>query len=341
MTDNPSNTGAPLQQVGAHPALSMKAVAAVVIVIAILAGAAYIFYSPSKSSQVVQSSVSSASSASAFQAELSSQPNKTLAGVMGVEAVKVASLSNLNVTYAGHALISLKGAGALGNVQFTIPFVVSYQKLGNNSRMYFNASGIPILGNMTGTEISLANGTSYSCTSISSFEIGAPSNTAGVRCILRSKTLTGSQSPALQSSVNLTQLGSTVRALNTQQPNSTSVVIAGQRQYNGQGCVFVLMNGRINQSNMTGDFSANMCLSNLYYIPLNLTISANVTTGTTIGYDIAASLNETSIGTPTTLASISSLPGPIENATSTGYPTPTGYPTSANVTSNYTNYPVS
>ncbi len=316
MADDKNNTSAFQQQpVQIQPrfqkrAFPLKAAAAAVAVVIILA-AAYVLLGS-------QSLPGSSGGSSALQAELSSPGNQTVAGVVGVTAGKLATLNELNVSYSGHALIGVK-ASSLGNIQFSVPFRLSFQKLGQNSRIYFNASGIPVLGNITTTEISLANGTSYSCTASSflSGMSGAPSsqNAGKVTCQKSATSASAPTSIGSQFNLNISQLSSSLNSSGLKAMNGTKVKIAGQAQYLGQGCVLVLISGKVNQPNTTGDYNVSTCLSAQYYVPLNLTASASVSTASNGGYDVTVAVNETSIGGQVTLAGISALPGPVVNST--------------------------
>ncbi len=272
---------------------------------------------------------------------LSAPANQTPQRVFAIVAQKVQSSSELNVSYAGRARISISGSSGI-NLSGNIPMELNFQKLGNNTRFSFNATGIPLFGNVTGVSINLANGTTYSCSesshgspfsSSSGYGASAP---AGISCE-RSSTVDTAVSEQLNSFTQFDNLYQNKGA------NGTRFRVIGQSSYKNQGCVLLALNGSVNQSGVTGSYSLGMCLSDQYNVPLELSFveRANQPQGTQ-GLYLNFTLNETSIGNPVALPGLSSLPGPIVNSTSpysnysgTGISTITTIPYTGSSTSSY------
>lgn len=252
--------------------------------------------------------------------ELASPSNQTPAAIAIIVAKGVGSANQLNVSYSGEAVVSTKGS-ELGGLSLQIPFKFSYQKYGSNSRFYINASGIPILGNITETAVSLSNGTEYSCSgagSVLSSLFGGSSSGAesaqGTHC----ERYTGQMSSSIDSYTN------SLSELN----NNTKVKVVGTEQYNGQSCSLVLMNGSLHQNGESVNYNASMCISDNYYVPLNFTAFASSSSNSS-SFSVTVKINEVYIGQPVTLAGISALPGPVVNSTTSqsNYGYPTTYPT--------------
>ena len=255
----------------------------------------------------------------ALQAELASSSNRTVGGVVTVATQKLLSSNQFNVSYSGRIDLRLSGVALIGNLDTQFPIRLTYQKYGNDSRIYFNATGIPIIGNLTEVEVYLANGTAYSC-SKSSFALGLiGSSNSSARGITCQPSYSGA---TLDSGIN-----TFISDLNRNKTaNSTTVTVLGPATHNGMGCVRVKMAGNLRNGNVTGNYTVGMCLSDQYNIPLNLTFQANVSELKS-GYNVTAVLNETAIGKPVTQAEITTLPG---NVTTGLIPVTTAY------TNNYT-----
>ena len=226
---------------------------------------------------------------------LSSPSNQTTAGVMTIVSQKLESSGQFNVNYSGNANILVKG-GQFGNLEFQIPLRLSYENYGGDSRLYLNATGIPFLGSISSYEISLANGTAYSCSTSSSGgqSANATSNaTYGYSC-------STSQSGGVGQYLLL------LKSLQIHPEGSTNVKVLGNGQYEGQGCVLTRMSGKGIEANYTLSYNATACLSDQYYVPLTLTAVAS-TTGSS-SYNVSISLEENTIGLAVTQAEVTALP---------------------------------
>ncbi len=232
-----------------------------------------------------------------------------------VTAQQINSVSVINVSYSGRAVINGTG-GSLGGIVITIPFTLTYQKYYNQSRLGMSAKGIPILGNFSTISIMINKTVGYSCTNSSISLMGSKN---GYTC---TKTTADSQSPT---SLNFSKYAVISKNL--------TMKYLGTRNAAGQQCAFV--NGTMNVTSLTSvpglsgtgsdsktvvNFAA--CLSLNYYIPLNITITAKGSTQGSVTLTAQASYLNTNVNSTALVA----LPGPISNSTfdvGGSYPTPT------------------
>lgn len=252
-----------------------------------------------------QATSESAQGSTQLLAYLSSPKNQTGAGIMEVIGSGINKTAQLNVSYSGGLNIKTHG-GRFGNVAFYIPLAISYEKYGSNSRLYFNASGIPIIGNLSGYEITLSNGTSYSCSAYSGGAFANLSSSSSGS----SGQMTCQASSSSAASQYISQAGQI-----SQSGSNVSVKVLGNAQYKGQACVLTRMSGSSTTANMSITYNVTMCLSDQYYVPLNITVLAS-TSGAS-SYGISLNLAETSIGRPVSAAGIAALPGPLSQFNST------------------------
>jgi hypothetical protein len=97
-------------------------------------------------------------------------------------------------------------------------------------------------------------------------------------------------------------------------PTEMNFTQAGQGTVNGQQCTIVKGNenytftSALNGQNVTEKAKTTMCLSNIYYVPLNFSYVID------LGYGpVYANYTETSIHTGATAAEVTTLPGPIHS----------------------------
>lgn len=262
-------------------------VAALLVVILILIGV-YLFY-PGGNSNSLLSQLSN---------------NKTAAGVIMIASQKLVTSNQFNVSYEGNANLELS------NLALKIPILLSYQKYYNNSRFYIDATGIPLLGNITSTFVNLANGTSYACSRQTTYSLPSNNGSSSQSKISCIPSQSGNSLADMVSEYSSKFNSNSIS-------NNTTVKILGQRQYKNQDCVLVELSGSDNKNNTVANYNATMCLSNQYNVPLNLTLSATESStsppsnGNT---SLLLSLNEVSIGNPVSQASVTALPGPIASA---------------------------
>ncbi len=239
---------------------------------------------------------------SSLYAMLSSKSNQTLPKLSQIMGKQISEESQLNVSYSGNVIFNASGSGSLlDNLEATIPFRLSFEKNGNNTRSYLYAAGVPLLGNITSYSIHLVNGTDFSCGSFLTSLLGKSSAAANITCLKSSKSTVGN----LTSGINSTAGGIF--------SNSTMLTVMGQREYNGNGCVMVGMHGSTSQNGTITKYNITMCISSQYYVPLNITGYLNEKQNQTVSFSF--SMSATSIGAPVTVQGIAALPGPIENNT--------------------------
>ncbi len=265
-----------------------------------------------------------------LDALLAPQSNRTFAKALGIIARGVNSTQELNVTYAGVATMAV-GSG-LGNVRFTMPLAVKYQKYQKDSRVSLDVSDVPLLSNFSLVYIRLANSTSYMCaTSPKEIPMGE-NNTIGLHATL-SFTCQKEAASSSNAPLNASQL-STLAAL----MNGVPVRVRSAVSHSGQSCVPVSLNGTINpqslskesnslgsiplassllSQNATYNYTISMCLSEQYYLPLNVTAQLNMSSSSQQGMSMLLSLNATSVSGSANDNAVTSLPGPVTTSQST------------------------
>ena len=304
--------------------MSTKVIGVGVIALIIIAIAVYfLFISPSGSTGLLSGS-------NPLLSILSSKNQPTVSMVAGTIIKKFNQTQQLSVSYTGLATIGLRST-ITGSITMAIPVVISFEKYANNTRVGINATGIPVLGNLSIISISLANGTAYNCQSGaslfgSSYGTGAGTTVQAKPGYTCTKTV---QKSIVSSALNL----SAQSQLNSTALNGTKVNFEGTKSYRGQQCYLVGVNGTINQSAQAAGssvqspfsagsgaykYSASACLSPSYYIPLNVTFSLSSSAQNASISSINFVMNETSLSGQTSLAQISALPGPVTNSSSAG-----------------------
>jgi hypothetical protein len=274
------------------------------VVIIVVIAAIFLFVSRGSSSPGTQNSTGVQSGANSQSSQLASQlsspSNQTLTSAITIVLHKIISTSQFNASYTGLVKLYIQGSSGI-SINSSMPVKFNFQKLGNNSRIEFSARGVPLFGNMTGVAINLVNGTAYSCSNTTfgtllSFQNEGIVQNTGMQCQRSSSVGT-----TFNQEINTFALFDTTQ--------NSQFKVMGQSSYMNQGCVLVVSNG----SSSTGNYALTMCLSDQYYVPLTLSFSETINESQKGSLNVA--LNETSIDAPVTLAGLSSLPGPIVNAT--------------------------
>ncbi len=203
----------------------------------------------------------------------SNQANRTPYGMLSADVTGVHSVDGLNVTYSGFMNVSIYDI-SLGSLQLHIPVRAGYASYHGSSRMYLNMA-VPQAGiNVEFMGADLSNGTSYSC---NRYSVMSGNQTSTFNC---TKSINKGQ--------EVVGLGGLVSNL-AGRVNGTASVI-GTREYNGENCTLVSMNGTLDSSAMTAnsffgqvvysffgtgrasyDYNVTACLSDRYYAPLNVT----------------------------------------------------------------------
>jgi hypothetical protein len=263
-----------------------------------------------------------------------------LTAVANVIAQKVNASTLLNISYTGTATVSTSGS-SLGNVQLSIPLKINYLKYYNDSRIYINATGIPLVGNTSIIVIVLANKTTYTCIAYSA-SLGSAfgqSSNSGYKCQAGHGNLTSS----LESS-GISGSSEASRFLNS---TNITTKFVGTEQYNGQACELLIVNG-VYTNSTTGTAKANVstCLSQQYYVPLNMTMQVNAsssqsTLSSITGIKIGLTLNEVSIGQSTTEGAVTTLPGPVTTSFGSTEPVTGSTGTTGTTGYNYSTTPTS
>jgi hypothetical protein len=225
--------------------------------------------------------------------------NATLNGVLSTIAQKVNSTPKINVSYTGTETITI-ASGKDAGTSIKVLTTLEYQKYYNNSRITITARGVPLIGNVSVVEISLANKSLYTC--------GSFSVSDGFDCQPIASNISG----IAKSYLALGDL-----------PNSTSdsrggVVIKklGTSSYNGDPCYLVVINTTrpLNISSTNATFNAKACLSEQYYIPSNLSFSEQVATEGGSRTTVSVTLNQVSLNQQVVQSEVTDIPGPVNSS---------------------------
>lgn len=234
--------------------------------------------------------------------QLSSSRNQTPSGVANIVFRQISKDKQLEVQYAGVALIHYEG------YNISIPVNMLFEKYGNDTRFVLNITDIPYFRSVNETQIMVANGTSYFCSSPGDLFSGKPSSlrnltdATGVTCIEYKGNGSGGATQ---------ELGTYLDTLESNSITNATVTVLGTHSYKGQSCAKVRIIGSINGSVVSvSRYNFTTCLSGQYDLPLNLTLSTDINS-TYSNYAMNIVLNETSIGTSTSNATVTSLPGPV------------------------------
>ncbi|MGC8537908.1 MAG: hypothetical protein ACP5MZ_02910 [Candidatus Micrarchaeia archaeon] len=238
---------------------------------------------------------------------------------------KFTNTSQLNISYSGLATVNAQSGGT--NLTMKMPLKIDVMKYDSNARADVNVSDVPFVGNMT-LVIILNNGEMYSCAKSalsSAFGLNSSSNSSGYQC-----------QPPVQTSGLINS--STLNKLN----GSIHFTSVKQSSYNGYGCVMTSGYMDINASALSSvsklsaassvlptgtnvNASFSMCLSDTYYVPLTMSLSEVINSGSSstsslgISGNVNLQLNETSLSTSVS-PSITTLPGPVVNSSTSSLP---------------------
>jgi hypothetical protein len=218
-----------------------------------------------------------------------------------ITASHLSNMSEFTVNYGGE--IHAHGAGAESLLAFSSPLNISLSKYGNDRSLDVNITSASVLGDLNVVYLNLTNGT-FTCENFNS-TAASSSNQNGVLFGSR-KTYCSAGSQLLGVRMNdfanfdlsqLRQFG-----LN---PSYTTVY---QSDYLGQNCTYV--SGTITQNpyngTSTGSGVFGMCISDVYYVPLSLSVIFSGTEGS-----FSFSINETSISNSSSRSGIDAIPGPV------------------------------
>ncbi len=222
----------------------------------------------------------------------------------------------LDISYAGNIIADYPGYGSAASTHIDMPIYVEYERYGGSSRLTVNYSS-PLLGNVSTIDLFLANGTSYSCASLTG-DIGnvlyggaVQSNTAGAlegrgyRCqtVANASTLDGQAGIAEAfHGLNFTEISKsayysvpcTLFYGNSSKSNAQSEIAAKYGQ-----TLFYSLSGCVSDDGRS--------------IPLNLTLLILQRDNFTPSVTLNLTIHEISISNATTWSRVASLPGPIEN----------------------------
>lgn len=254
----------------------------------------------------------------ALQRALSSSSNN-YDNVSSLISRQINSTPELSVNYTGY--VSLHDS-SLGFITISMPFYLGYAKYYNDSRTSMSLQNIPLIGNVSTVTIHSARNGTYACNRVSASSIfmnGSASN-ASFECTV-TNSARSVQENATNSSLPFNFALIMNELLNPSVTKELNFTYIRHSSYDGLGCTLVAVNGTIsmntsNNINSTASENAydmGMCLSDQYFIPLNLSGNIYVGSGnSTITTSI--SVYESRLSKNTTIESVIELPGPLVNA---------------------------
>lgn len=234
----------------------------------------------------------------AFASVLNQSSQQTTSQLSASAQSAIAKSTEFSVSYNGS--IYIRPSGITGSIaKINSPLYVKEEKYGNELKLSINATSLPILGSGNIFLISLANGT-YACSNFNASAIASKNygkivlGNHNVSCI-RSDSIAGINLSSM-AAFNLSSLASIGVQFNYQK--------SYQSTYNQMPCTF--LSGTLSQPGSNGTTSEGlfqMCISDIYYLPLSLSMYFNSNQGSG-----SLSLNESSIGDYSSKSYVESVP---------------------------------
>lgn len=213
----------------------------------------------------------------------------------------------LNVSYSGSMGVS--GLQSLYGLSIRVPINATLMKYNNSTRIDLLAS-IPYTGNLSADIISINSTLTYACarSQVLPSASGSSSSPGNFTCVTTNTSILSS----LSGIGALTELVGNL----TTPSNSVVLSVAGNRSYDGLGCIYLSGTGNQTISNTliaarsTVDYTIGTCLSGATLIPLNLTAQmvATNSSNSTQSTSISVIINEIHEGKPVTYNSVTALP---------------------------------
>jgi hypothetical protein len=277
-------------------------IASVVVIILVIGAAAYYLTSGHSSSN------NDLIYAQFLKSYVSKSP-LNLTAFQPISTEKLKSLPQFYLNYSGKIVVS-SNSTLLGGLTLSIPFTAGYEKYDNDSRATLNLKDVPLFGNLSIIAINSSSGI-YSCTSNATSLLGLYTRPPGYTC---TKTNTSEFSSLINATTSF----------------SSNIVVdsLSLQSYQKQSCLLTTMTGTVspgskqhlsNISSTLGSLAGSVstidmnftgCYSTDYYVPFNLSgVASSSNTSITV------TLHETGIGTQINQTKVTTLPGPIVNAT--------------------------
>ena len=326
---NPDNlqmlppTAGPRGQINRGHAIRTIAVCCVVVAVLVVAASYYLSSNRQGANAFVATpgGGNNGKASSSIASLLAPAQNQTLPSLLGIMLKGVEASKTFSISYSGNATVSMQGSSLLGNMQLKIPLVVSYSKYYNDSRIYLNASGIPLIGNMAIIQIN-DNGVRYSCSAGSGLLSG--SSSTGFTC---SNSSSNSSGASMQ--LSLPQQVGSLNGI------TSTLSVLGSSEYIGHNCTIVKMDGTVNPAAMGSNsslssvteitsgnsiyaYSVSACLANDYFVPLHVDANMHTLNSSKSAMSMNLTLDATSLTTDVSQGSVVSLPGPIISSPASG-----------------------
>jgi hypothetical protein len=227
---------------------------------------------------------------------------ETTAHISSLAQNHTAAIRLFTVSYNGSLYV--QPAGIVGSIaKVDSPLYLTESKYGSETKLYINATQLPILGEGEIAYINLTNGT-FSCTN---FNQSAISTKNFWKALLSNRSVSCVKSNSL-AGVNLGKIAlfnlSVFSDLGLQLQYQTEY----QSTYRGVPCTYISGIITQNASNISsagnGDFE--MCESDTYYVPLSFEMYLGNNKA-----QVYVNQNETAIGNYSQQSYVQSLPGPV------------------------------
>ena len=203
-----------------------------------------------------------------FKTVLTQPAAQTMSQLAALAKNHISATSQFSVSYTGVAYF--RPSGALGSVaSINSQLSVNESKYGNDTKLYMNAGGIPILGNAKIIYLHMMNG-SYVCTNLnmSSVQSGNYLNAVfgnrNVTCVISN----------MSGGINWSDVANFNMSVLERSGINISYTKDYQSTYNGAPCTYISGNMTEQAANGTkGNVGAlGMCMSDTYYVPLSFSV---------------------------------------------------------------------
>ncbi len=260
---------------------------------------------------VVLNSQSAATAAPAFSNNNNPVPTQlstmsTLSSIAATQNLVVlaqqhlANISQYTMLYQGTLKINPSGlAGAVASINS--PFFVNVYKFSSASKFSLNVTSVPIIGRLNLAYVNSSNG-SFLCSNVNTTAISGKSPQSALS---GSGAITCANVSTLSTGINVAQVAN-FNLSSMLQGTGINFVYSKvyQTSYHGIPCTY--LTGPIENSTSAQIGSFQMCISNTYYVPLSLWVSASNSQGS-----FSMAMNETQITNSSSQSEVESLPGPV------------------------------
>jgi len=212
--------------------------------------------------------------------------------------------TRFTVYYNGSVYI--QPAGIVGTIAtIDSPLYFTESKYGTDTKLYINATQLPLLGDGVIAYLNLTNGT-ISCTN---FNASALSTKNYWKALLSNRSVSCIRSNSL-AGINLANIAAFNLSILNELGLQMQYITEYQSTYKGVPCTYISGIITQNASNIssTGNGAFEMCDSDIYYVPLSFELYFSNNKA-----KVSVSQNESVIGNYSQQSYVDSVPGPILN----------------------------